>query len=102
FLVTLDRAQTGICLLPHAKVRPLATIVKLVDKSEEAVVFDNAVEYVAGVLINRVIDALPHEAGRRDHIEKWLLTSAHRLLNDVVEVAVLDGVQLVDDRVMHV
>ena len=97
----LDGSQARIRLDPTALVLPFLALVKLEDEGDEPLRLVSGrltVDPLAGVLVLGVEDAVPDETVRGD-LQNQRLSPRRRALNgEVVEVAVLHGRKLIDNR----
>ena len=97
----LDGSQARIGLDPTALVLPFLALVKLEDERDEPLRLVSGrltVEPLARVLILGVEDAVPDETVRGDLQNKRLSARRRALNRQVVEIAVLHGRKLIDNR----
>ena len=93
----LYRPEAGICLYPCRRVCPLLALVELVEHGEETLVGSLPVCDLASVAVKVIENRLAHRAGRGNHNHKRLSAARGRLLHNLVEIAVADSVELVDN-----
>ena len=101
-LPALDRPEPGVGLLPAAGVSPLLPLVELVEHREKTRIVKFPQRHLLGVVEHAVVNAFPGKSGGRDAAEHRLFSRLHALAGDIVEVAVLLGVQLVAGDVVQV
>jgi hypothetical protein len=83
--------------VPHRLRPPVVVDAGLVDAGEEAGILDDAVADLAGVVVFLVTDALAVEVGGRDVPDHRLTAGAGAGEQDLDQVLVPVGVELVDD-----
>jgi type I restriction enzyme, R subunit len=102
-IVLLDReAEVRVGLAPHLWIGPVVVLVGGRDEGEPAVVRDRAFQDLDRVVLVLEADRVAVVAGGGDLEQQRLAAGAGRGLQHIDHVAGLMGVQLVDDRPMHV
>ena len=102
-IVLLDReAEARVGLAPDLRVGPVVALVGGGDEREPAVVLQGAFQQLDRIVVVLEADAVAVVAGGGDLEQQRLAPGAGGGLQHVDHVAGLVGVQLVDDRAMHV
>ena len=102
-VVLLDReAEVRIGLAPDRGIGPVVALIGCGDEGEPAVVVHGALQHLDRVVVVLEADAVAVVAGGGDLEQQRLAPGAGRGLEHIDHVAGPVGVQLVDDRAVHV
>lgn len=83
--------------MPFGRVLPFLPAVQLVDHRQECIILNSPICHRAGVEIDIVKNTLPYRARRGDHNKQRLPAGVLALFHDLVEIAVSDGEELVNN-----
>ena len=102
-VVRLDReAEARVGLAPDLRIGPVVTLVGGGDEGEPAVVLQGAFQQLDRIVVVLEADAVAVVAGGGDLEQQRLAPGAGGGVQHIDHVAGLVGMQLVDDRAMHV
>ena len=102
-IVGLDReAEARVGLTPDFWIGPVVVLIGRGDVSEPAVILQNAFQLLDGIVVVLEADGVAVVAGGGDLEQQRLAPGARGSLQHVDDVAGLVGMQLVDDRAVHV